>query len=211
MQAGDRTRRIRQVWDAHAPRYDRGMEFIERFWIGRDRREWACSRATGDVLEVAAGTGLNLALYPPGVTLTAVDLSPGMLAVARRRAAELGRPVDLREADAEALPFADASFDTVVCTLSLCAVPDNRAAIGEMHRVLRPGGRLLLLDHVVGTWWPVRTAQRAIERITSRTAGEYWTRRQLPLAVAAGFTVEETGRRKAGTVEWLAARKPTAS
>jgi ubiquinone/menaquinone biosynthesis C-methylase UbiE len=208
MQAGDRTTKIRQVWDAYAPRYDRAMALAERVWIGRDRRAWVCSRAAGEVLEVAVGTGLNLALYPPGVTLTAVDLSPAMLAIARGRAADLGRAVDLRVADAEALPFADASFDTAVCTLSLCAVPDNRAAIGEMYRVLRPGGRLLLLDHVAGTWWPVRAVQRAIEQVTSRTAGEYWTRRQLPLAVAAGFTVEETARRKAGTVEWLAARKP---
>ncbi len=210
METVDRTTKIRRVWDAYAPRYDRAIGFTERVWIGRDRREWVCSRAAGEVLEVAVGTGLNLALYPPGVTLIAVDLSPGMLAIARARAAELGRDVDLREADAEALPFGDASFDTVVCTLSLCAVPDNRAVIGEMYRVLRPGGRMLLLDHVVSTWWPVRVVQRAVERFTSRALGEYWTRRQLPLAVAAGFNVEETGRRKAGTVEWFAARKPGA-
>jgi ubiquinone/menaquinone biosynthesis C-methylase UbiE len=203
------TPKIREVWDAHAPRYDRAMRFTERVWIGPDRRQWVCARASGEVLEVAVGTGLNLTCYPPEVRLTGVDLSPGMLAIARRRAAELGRPVDLREANAEALPFADASFDTVVCTLSLCAVPDNRAAILEMRRVLRPGGRLLLLDHVASTWWPVRAIQRTIERFTIQSIGEHQTRRQLPLVTAAGFSIEETGRRKAGTVEWLAARKPS--
>jgi ubiquinone/menaquinone biosynthesis C-methylase UbiE len=208
MRDEDTTSKIRRVWDAYASRYDRAMRFTERVWIGPDRRRWVCSRASGEVLEVAVGTGLNLACYPPGVTLTGVDLSPAMLAVARERAAGLGRDIDLREANAEALPFADASFDTVVCTLSLCGVPDNRAAIGEMWRVLRPGGRLLLLDHVGSTWWPVRATQWAVEQITARSAGEYQTRRQLPLVEEAGFSIEETGRRKAGTIEWLAARKP---
>jgi ubiquinone/menaquinone biosynthesis C-methylase UbiE len=130
-----------------------------------------------------------------------------MLAVARVRAARLGLDVDLHEGDAQRLGFADSSFDTVVCTLSLCAIPDDRAAIAEMWRVLRPGGRLVLLDHVGSNWWPVRAAQRLLEVFTVRTAGEYQTRRPLPLVQAAGFVVEESQRLKAGTVERLAAVK----
>ncbi|MQA24498.1 MAG: methyltransferase domain-containing protein, partial [Micromonosporaceae bacterium] len=171
-------------------------------------REWVCSRAHGDVLEVGVGTGLNFPLYPSGVRLTGVDLSPEMLALARQRAEELGQEIELREADAESLPFGDESFDTVVCALSLCAIPDDRAAIREMWRVLRPGGRLLLLDHVGSHWRLVWGAQRLFELFTVRAAGEHQTRRPLPLAQAAGFAVDESERLKAGTVERVAATKP---
>jgi ubiquinone/menaquinone biosynthesis C-methylase UbiE len=203
------TAKARRVWDAFAPRYDRSMRFFERVQFGGGR-QWVCSRARGEVLEVAVGTGLNLPFYPPDVRLTGVDLSPAMLGVARTRAADLGREVDLREGDAQALPLPDASFDSVVCTLSLCAIPNPRVAIGEMWRVLRPAGRLLLLDHVGSNWWPVWAGQRLVEVFTARSAGEYQTRRQLPLVRAAGFIVEETRRLKAGTVERVAAMKPAA-
>jgi ubiquinone/menaquinone biosynthesis C-methylase UbiE len=91
--------------------------------------------------------------------------------------------VDLTEGDAQVLPFADGSFDAVVCTLSLCAMPDDRAEIGQMWRVLRPGGRLLLLDNVGGNWWPIWAGQRLLEAFTVRSAGEHQTR---PNAVGAG-------------------------
>jgi ubiquinone/menaquinone biosynthesis C-methylase UbiE len=204
------TAKARRVWDTFAPQYDRTMRFFDRVQFAGGR-QWVCSRASGEVLEVGVGTGLNLPFYPPGVRLTGVDLSPAMLAQARDRAARLGVEADLREADAEALPFGDGSFDTVVCTLSLCAVPDERAAIAEMSRVLRPGGRLLLLDHVGSQWWPVWAVQRLLELYTVRSAGEHQTRRPLPHVRAAGFVVEATQRLKAGTVERVAAVKPTAA
>jgi SAM-dependent methyltransferase len=91
--------------------------------------------------------------------------------------ADLGLAVDLREAQAERLPFDNASFDTVVCTLSLCSVTDDRAAIGEMHRVLRPGGQLLLLDHVAATNRILLALQRLWEKVTLRMAGDYQTLR----------------------------------
>jgi len=207
MKAENPTAKARRVWDGYAARYDRAIRPLERFQFGGGR-EWVCSRARGEVLEVAVGTGLNLPFYSDDVLLTAVDLSPEMLTAARARAAELGRKVDLREADAEALPFPDASFDSVVCTLAMCAVPDDRAAIGEMGRVLRPGGRLLLLDHIGSSWWPIWAAQRLLEMVTVRTAGEHQTRRPLSVVRAAGFTIEETERLKAGSVERIAAIKP---
>jgi hypothetical protein len=77
-----------------------------------------------------------------------------------------------------------------------------------MKRVLVPGGRLLLLDHVASTWPPIRAAQWLLERLTIRTAGEHFTRRQLPLVTAAGFDLVEVERRKAGTIERVHARKP---
>ncbi len=202
----DPTAKARRVWEAMAPRYDRDIRFFEKVQFGGGR-EWVCSRATGEVLEVAVGTGRNLPFYPAEVTVTGVELSPAMLDIARTRAAELGREVELREADAEELPFADGSFDTVVCTLSLCTIPDHARAIAEMARVLRPGGRLLLLDHIGSRWWPVWAVQRLIDVLTVRTAGEYQTRRPAPMLAAAGLQIVESQQLKLGTVERLHARK----
>src|SRR5207237_5954516 len=92
--------RLREYWDKHARGYDREMAFMERI-LFEDGRQWVCSKATGDVLEVAIGTGRNLPFYPPNVRLTAIEFSPAMLEIASRRAAELGRPVDLRLGDAQ--------------------------------------------------------------------------------------------------------------
>ena len=198
--------RTRRVWDEMAPRYDRAMRLPERRWFVGGR-PWVCSRAEGDVLEIGFGTGANLPSYPPGLRLTGIDVSPRMLAVGRDRARELGVDVELVEADAQALPFGDGTFDTVVSTLVLCAVPDERATIAELHRVLRPGGRLLLLDHIVSTWWPVRVAQRLVELVTIRTANEHFTRRPLTLLAAQGFEIVESQRLRAGTVERVHARR----
>jgi Methylase involved in ubiquinone/menaquinone biosynthesis len=201
-----RTAKARRVWSACASRYDRAMKPMERWWI-TGGREWVTSRAVGEVLEVAVGTGLNLPHYPSGVRITGIDVTPEMLAVARDRAGRLGLDVTLQEGDAQALPFADASFDTVVCTLALCGIPDDRKAIAEMKRVLRPGGRLLLLDHVGSTWWPIWVVQRLVELVTVWTADEHYTRRPLPLLVEAGFEIVESERLRAGTVERVFAQR----
>lgn len=108
--------------------------------FGRSHRPWACQKATGKTLEVAIGTALNLPHYPDDLELTGIDLSLEMLEFARERAAELGRMVDLREADAHRLPFENGSFDTAVCTYSLCNIPDPQRTVNEMKRVLKPGG-----------------------------------------------------------------------
>jgi ubiquinone/menaquinone biosynthesis C-methylase UbiE len=203
----DATERQRQVWDRRAHRYDRGMGLMERLFLG-DGRARVCARVTGEVLEIAVGTGRNLPFYPAGVRLTGIELSQEMLAIARRRAASLGRQVDLRLGDAQDLPFRTATFDTVVCTLSLCSIPDDRKAVAEMQRVLRPGGRLLLLDHVPSTtmvWWGL---QWLLEQVTLRAEGEHLLRRPLDLVRAAGFEIEYAERSKAGIIEQITARKP---
>jgi len=201
------TARQRRVWDKSAPTYDKQIAFFERTWFGGGRH-WLGERAHGRILEVAIGTGRNLPHYPADTTITGIELRPAMLAITRQRAADLDRNVDLHEGDAEHLPFDDASFDTVVCALSLCTIPDPNTAIGEMQRVLVPGGRLLLLDHIASTWPPISLAQWLLERLTIRTAGEHFTRRQLPLVKAAGFEIVTVERLKAGTIERIHARKP---
>jgi ubiquinone/menaquinone biosynthesis C-methylase UbiE len=205
---GDRADRLRRYWDKHSGAYDRQMGFFERH-LFRDTRDWVCSRATGDVLEVAVGTGLNLPHYPPRIRLTCIEFSPAMLALAQDRAAELGLAADLRTGDAQALPFPDGSFDTVVCTFSLCAIPDDRQAVQEMVRVLRPGGLLLLADHVEATAWHARAAQRLLELVSIPTGGEHFRRRPIHHIQAAGLSIEQHERFTLGIVERLAARKPT--
>ena len=203
----DRGARWQRYWDKHSGSYDRQMRFMDRVLFG-DSREWACAQATGEVLEVAIGTGLNLAAYPGDVSLTGIDLSEDMLAIARARADELGRSVKLLQGNAHALPFGDAAFDTVVCTLGLCAIPDVDAAVNEMHRVLRPGGRLVLVDHVESSSRVARGVQRLLEVATVPLAGEHFLRRPLNHLRATGFTVEDVQRFKIGIVERLTARKP---
>lgn len=199
--------RWQRYWDRKSGDYDRAMAVWDRKVFG-DSRAWACSRVAGDALEVAVGTGLNLPHYPAGVRLTGLDLSDGMLDLARRRAGELGRAVTLRQGDAQALPFADASFDTVVCTFGLCAIPDADAAIDEMVRVLRPGGRLVLVDHVAAAAWPLRVGQWLLERVTIPLAGEHFLRRPYLAVVARGLAVDERERFKRGFVERLVAVRP---
>lgn len=201
-----RPARWNRYWDGKSQNYDREMQFLDRKLFG-DSRAWACGQATGDTLEVAVGTGLNLPLYPEGVTLTGIDLSDGMLAIARGRAERLGHPVTLRRADAHDLPFDADSFDTVVCTLGLCAIPDDGKALREMARVIRPGGRLILLDHIASSSRAVRGLQWLAERVTVPMAGEHFLRRPLDKIGGLGLAVEHRERFKLGLVERLVARK----
>ena len=198
--------RWRRYWDRKSTTYDAEMGVWDRRLFG-DSREWACGRATGEVLEVAVGTGLNLPHYSAEVTLTGLDLSAGMLAIARDRADRLGRPVTLREGSAHDLPFADAAFDTVLCTFGLCAIPDPAAAVGEMVRVLRPGGRLILVDHVTSSSRLVRGVQWLLELASVPLAGEHFRRRPLKLVEALGLAIEQRERFKLGVVERLVAGK----
>jgi ubiquinone/menaquinone biosynthesis C-methylase UbiE len=200
--------RRRRAWNKQAPKYDKQIGWFERRILGEDNRGWACSRAEGNVLEVAVGTGLNLAHYGPAVRLTGIDLSPLMLEIARNRAAELNKSADLREGDAHHLPFEDRSFDSVVCTFSLCNIPDVELAISEMNRVLKPDGRLILVDHVRSTSKLVYVIQKMIELISVRIDGDRMTRRPLEQVTTSGFEIVEQERfRFGGIVERVAARK----
>jgi ubiquinone/menaquinone biosynthesis C-methylase UbiE len=137
---------------AFAAVYDPMMARVERAGLAELRREQLAA-ASGRVLEIGAGTGANLAAYPPDLD-RAVLLEPvaPMAERLRRHVAEHppAYPVEILEAPAEALPARDATFDTVVSTLVLCSVDDPQRALAEIRRVLRPGGRLLLIEHVAG-------------------------------------------------------------
>jgi ubiquinone/menaquinone biosynthesis C-methylase UbiE len=203
----DETTRVRKVQDKHAEGYDRQISFFERLLFGGGR-EWVCSQARGDVLELAAGTARNLPHYPAGVRLTAIELSPEMLAIARRRAEELGHPVDLRLGDAQNLDLPDARFDTVTCTLGFCTIPDTTAAAQEAFRVLRPGGQLLMLEHVRSPARAVRAGQRLLEPLAVRFEADHLLREPLDYLPGVGFEIDEVERSKWGIVERLRAHKP---
>lgn len=201
------TERVRAIQDRDAPRYDRGISFFERV-LFEDGRQWVCEQARGEVLELAIGTARNLPHYPADVTLMGIELSPEMLAIARRRAEQLGRRVDLRLGDAQALALGDEGFDTVVCTLGLCTIPDPRRAVAEARRVLRPGGHLLLLEHVRSPVRVVRGIERLLEPLSVRFAADHLTREPLEYVRAEGLEIERLERSKWGVVERVRARKP---
>lgn len=207
-QSLDENARVRRVYERYAARYDRSVRFWERVLRIDEGRTWIASLTRGDVLEVGIGTGRNLPYYPANVRVTGIDLSPAMLEVARRRARDLRREVDLRVGSAESLGVGDSSFDTVVFTLSLCSIPHDRRALSEAWRVLRPGGRLLFLEHVRSPALPIRAGQRLLEPLFLWLQADHLLRDPLDHLEAIGFAVERVERSRWGIVEKGAARKP---
>lgn len=177
---------IRQKYEKFAPWYDLMEGIPELLGIRKLRRE-LLQRASGKVLEIAVGTGRNLRYYPKDCQITAVDLSPAMLEIARKRANRLGRDITFLIMDGEALAFSNQSFDTVVSSLTLCTFPDPVAALREMARVCHANGRILLLDHGRSDhkWlaeWMDRKANRHAERF-----GCCWNREPQDFVRHAGF------------------------
>jgi len=201
------TDRVRERYEKDAPRYDRTMGFFERL-LFKDARPWVCSKAEGRTMEIAVGTGLNLPHYPPDVELVGIELSPAMLERAQRRADELGRDADLRVGDVTALEFPDASFDSAVCTFSLCTIPDDAAAVAEVRRVLRPGGRFVFAEHVRSPKAVVRTGQRLLDPLTIRFMADHLVREPLEHLQRLDFAVERLERYSWGIVERGLARAP---
>ncbi len=177
---------------------------------GDQNLRWLCEQAEGETLEIGIGRGRTLPFYGPDVHLTGIDLSAVALEVARTRAQALGIEAALRQGDAAALPFADDHFETVVFSFALCTIPDDRRAVAEAVRVLQPGGRLLLVEHVRSPNLIMRTIERLAEPITLRRQADHLLREPLEHVLAEGLEVERLERSWFGVVERLAARKPEA-
>jgi ubiquinone/menaquinone biosynthesis C-methylase UbiE len=192
-----------------AQRYDRGMWLLERFSLIPLRRA-VLAEARGAVLEVGAGTGANLPFYDSRLHVVAVELRPERLSAAARKAHTAGRAdVTVAAADAHDLPFPPASFDTVVGTLVFCSIHDPLAALAEIRRVLRPGGRLLLLEHVRGQTPLTRRLTDGLHPLWFALQGECHLNRETAAAVAAaGFRVERAESHARGLLQLIYAAAP---
>jgi ubiquinone/menaquinone biosynthesis C-methylase UbiE len=164
---------------------------IERLGYGRWReRLW--SQVEGEqILEVGVGTGKNLPYYPQGSRVTAVDLSEGMLAQARRRAQELAPEAGLSLVDAQRLAFADAAFDLALATFVFCSVPIPVQGLRELGRVVRPGGRVVLLEHVRVNKPVIGGIMDLLDPLVARLMGPHINRHTVENVRKAGLKIEQ--------------------
>ena len=169
--------------------YDRSMARMEKAGF-RELRERSIGQAKGEVLEIGGGTGSNLAYYGPAVSsLTITEPEKPMLKRLEKKVRERGSAAKVVRAPAEELPFADDSFDTVVSTLVLCGVDDQRQALREIHRVLRPGGRLLFIEHVRSGDPELAKKQDRLNGLNRFLVGCDCNRATLDTITAEGFEV----------------------
>jgi ubiquinone/menaquinone biosynthesis C-methylase UbiE len=171
--------------------YDRSIAKVEKAGL-RELRERLLAQATGDVLEIGGGTGANLPHYGPGVrSLTITEPEAPMLKRLEKRVRKRSSPATVVRAPAEDLPFDDGSFDTVVSTLVLCGVDDQPRSLREIRRVLRPGGRLIFIEHVRSDDPKLARMQDRMNRLNRFVAGCECNRPTLDVIRATGFEVDD--------------------
>ena len=166
---------------------------IDRVMSGEDlaiyRRE-ILTDATGEVLEIGFGTGLNLAYYQPKQVqkITTVDVNPGMNKIAQKRIATSQLSVDYQVLNGEKLPMTDHTFDTVVSTWTLCSIKNVEQAIAEIHRVLKPGGKFLFIEHGLSNEPNIQTWQHRLTPIQQIIADGCHLDREIKTLIAKQFT-----------------------
>lgn len=177
-------RQLQHKWDFAARTYDwlnRGDE-----WRFAEAKGALFSRMQGSCLFVAAGTGNDFQYFPPGLRVTAIDVSPRMLERARSRASAHSPPIHLEIQDVRALPYADQAFDTVATASTFCSVPDPVRGLRELHRCLRVGGRLLMFEHGRSRIGPIGVSQD-LATLISRRIGPDMSRDIVGNVLRAGF------------------------
>jgi ubiquinone/menaquinone biosynthesis C-methylase UbiE len=186
--------------------YDPMMAVVDRL-VAAERRRRVAREARGRVLEIGIGTGLNVPLYRDADALFGLDPDPDMLRRAKPRAAAADRPVHLVSASAEDLPFASASFDTVVASLVFCTIPDARRAAAEVRRVLAPSGRFVFFEHVRSTRPGIARFQDGIAPAWRKLfAGCHPNRDTLELFAESGLAIESFQRSGPGILVTGSAR-----
>lgn len=175
-----------RIYDRVAPLYDLYSAPAEWFG-GTKRRRRLLLGARDDVLEVGVGTGLNLPYYPVDAKVVGIDVSPRMLTRARARTEQADAEVELQVADVEDLPFADDRFDTVTATCVFCSVDRPVRGLQELARVVKPGGRVLLLEHVRPSNPVLGSLADLISPLTRRLFGPSVNRRTERNVEAAGL------------------------
>lgn len=190
------TRVARKRYDRFAVFYDASEAVMERLWFRRWRKLlW--SKAEGPrILEVGVGTGKNLPYYPPDVEMTAIDFSSKMLKRAIKMAAKQGTKVHLQQMDVQDLEFEDDTFDTVICSCVFCSVPDPVRGLREVRRVCKPGGKVVLLEHVRSANPIMAMLMDLANPLVVRMFGPNINRRTVGNVIKSGLVVEKvTGLR----------------
>jgi ubiquinone/menaquinone biosynthesis C-methylase UbiE len=179
--------------------YDRRERFME--WRFRPWRKKLWELVEGQqMLEVGVGTGKNIEFWPADRMITAIDLTPGMLKIARERANQLNREDDLRLGDVQCLDFPDNSFDTVVATFVFCSVPDPVQGLSEVRRVVKPGGQVLLLEHMRSAQPVIGLLMDLLNPWIVRTMGANINRRTVENVHKGGLVIENVGNLGMGGV-----------
>ena len=187
------------IYDRIAPRYDRCIEPLEKLGLARWRAEaLSLLPENAAVLELGAGTGRNFSLYPGSQLAVASEISFEMLKIAKGRA----EAIELVQADAQQLPFADNCFDAALATLVFCSIPKPSLAFGELIRVVRSGGRVVLLEHVRPRGM-LGYVFDGLNAMTVPTFEDHFNRRTANMAVDAGLRVIEIRRKLAGIVNLI--------
>ncbi len=166
------------------------MEWPVEFLFYKKWRKEALSGLKGMVLEVGVGTGKNLKYYPKGCSVIGIDISEGMLEKARKRAEGLNN-VTLLLMDAEHLEFPDNSFDYVITTFVLCSIPDPAKALKEMHRVLKPDGEMINIEHMRSSTRWIASYEDFINPISVDLTGVNVNRKTVENIGKAGFTIKD--------------------
>lgn len=179
---------------------------------GEERRFGAAkarlfAKMRGRCFMVAAGTGNEFRYFPSRLTVTAVDISPGMIEKARRKAALYDGALDVRVMDVQALEFPDATFDTVVTACTFCSVPDPLRGLRELYRCLKPGGQLLMFEHVRSRVGPIAIFQDLMTPISSRF-GPAMNRDTISNVLRAGFELRREDNVYLDVVKAIEARRP---
>ena len=194
-------------YDRVAPVYDLMEGLVERASFNRWRRLLWSKVAGTSILEIGVGTGKNFPFYPEDAQITAIDLSEKMLGLARQRGEKQGRKVCILRMDVQNLDFEADSFDTVVSSFVFCSVPDPIRGLEEVRRVVRVGGKVLLLEHVLSAnrvlaWFMNLTAPLAVRMI-----GDNPNRRTVENVVKSGLLVEQVTDLSVGIFKLIEARK----
>jgi ubiquinone/menaquinone biosynthesis C-methylase UbiE len=193
-------------YDRQARGYDLKDAPMELFARALRRRLWA-KIGGGRVLEVGVGTGRNLPYHPPESGVTAIDISPKLLAKAASKARKNGRLLELALMDAQGLAFGDGSFDSAAATFVFCSVPDPLVGLAEVRRVLKPGGRFLLLEHVRLKNRILGWLMDRLNPIAVRLSGANINRDTVGNVAKAGFEVVAVDSHMGGLVKLIEARK----
>lgn len=199
--------RIRRVYDRDPGRYHKGMSSALSTWMLKGARGEVGEIVVGRLLDVGFGTGLSLPHYPASVEVVGVDLSLPML---RHASGAAGGRAALVQADAERLPFADKSFDSVVFNLCLCTIPDPAAAIRDAVRVARPGAPMAFLEHVRSDILPVAILQDVISPPLVLWQADHFNRRTEASVRRAGVEIVRSKRWLVGMFTLIVGRAPGA-